>query len=117
MKTVVKVYHGARDEYRAWRAALGELADVIQGELFAELIRREGRPLRAEPVENTSPQEWVWRGSGSTLFRFTLHIRYEPKPPTSSRGLSHAWRWLKWRVVRCRVRLVLIIAIEDGSRP
>lgn len=116
MKTVVKVYHGAAAEYRAWRSSLGELANVIQGELFAELIRREGRPLRAEQVENTSPREWVWRGSGSTLFRFTLHTRYEPKSPTGSRGLSLAWRWLKWRLVRRRVRLVLIIAIEDGSQ-
>jgi len=72
METVVRVSETCRAAYEAWFRANGELAGVLEDELRAELIRRDGQPESAHFVPDGNPPCWVWRFNANTTIRYTL---------------------------------------------
>ena len=118
MRTVVKVYRGIAAEYAEWRASLGIFGHLIERELHDELIRSEGRPSGSHRALHRPPGTFLWRYSGNATLEFTVTLQYAPKRPRPGGSvIGRAWRWLKWRVNRERVRAITVTAIGNELEP
>lgn len=80
MTVVVKIHDYARPEYDAWMARHSqpptgspELARLLRDELFAELVRTEGKPVGAKWVATGPDSHYQWRYSTDTWVCFVLH--------------------------------------------
>jgi len=103
MTVVVKIHEAAMAEYEAWMAwhsqpptGSRELAKLLKDELFAELVRTEGKPVGVKWVELGPLSHYKWRFSADTWVRFVLHD--QPR-----------------RLLRPASRKVVITSISDSA--
>lgn len=117
MRTVAKVYRDAEPEWNRWRDSLGEFGDLLERELLDELVRCRGFPADAVHAKGVRPPEHGWRFGGATV-RYQLFNRFAPKRPLPSGAvIARCWRWLRWRAVRRRELLVLIVGMRIEPSP
>lgn len=102
MTVTVKIHNYTRPEYEAWMSRHSqppgspEMAKLLRDELFAELVRTEGKPVGVKWIEAGPDSHYKWRFSADTWVCFVL--RDSPK------GM--------WRRA---IRKVVITSISDSA--